>query len=274
MCLIAMAVDAAPDLPLVVAANRDEFFNRPAAEAGWWRDAPDVLAGRDLEGGGTWMGVSRAGRFAAVTNYRDLSIRVEEPRSRGAAVRAFLEGSEEPEAFLTALAREGHRYGPFSLVAGGPEGLWWTSSVTGEVARLSPGIHALSNHLLDTPWPKVQQLSAGLRAALDGPRERLEDALLAQLADDTRAPRDALPDTGVGPSLEAGLSSAFVALPGYGTRCSTVLRVHGDGTIQLRERSFDVDARPTGDRAFAWSRLQPGGVCAKKDERPQRQDPR
>ncbi len=234
-----MAVDAAPDLPLVIAANRDEFFNRPAAEAGWWRDAPQVLAGRDLLGGGTWMGITREGRFAAVTNYRDPQVRVEEPRSRGAAVRAYLEGDEAPEAYLTALAREAHRYGPFSLIVGDPRGLWWTSSVTGEVARIAPGIHALSNHLLDTPWPKVQRITAGLGAALDGPREGLAETLMGILSDPTPGPADALPDTGVGAALEAGLSPIHVALPSYGTRCSTVMIVHRDGRVAFQERSRD-----------------------------------
>jgi uncharacterized protein with NRDE domain len=241
-----MAVDAAPELPLVIAANRDEFFTRSTAAAGWWDDIPQVLAGRDLEGGGTWMGVTRAGRFAAVTNYRDLSIRVEDPRSRGAAVRGFLEGGEAAEEYLTALAREGHRYGPFSMVAGDPSGLWWTSSVTGEVARITPGVHALSNHLLDTPWPKVQRATTGLGAALDGPRDRLTETLMELLSDSTPGPAEALPDTGVGATLEAGLSPIHVALPGYGTRCSTVVIVHRSGRVDFRERSLEPSGRQAG----------------------------
>ncbi len=246
MCLIAIAVDAAPDLPLVIAANRDEFFTRPAAPAGWWDDAPRIFAGRDLPGDGTWMGITRGGRFAAVTNYRDLSIRVEEPRSRGALVRGFLEGDEEPERFLNALAGEAHRYGPFSLVAGVPGALWWTSSVTGAVARIPRGIHALSNHLLDTPWPKVRRVTAGLRRALDGPRDVLGETLLAVLADRSPAPADALPDTGVGGILEAGLSPIFVSLPGYGTRCSTVLLADRDGGVVVRELSWGAEGEAAG----------------------------
>lgn len=257
MCLIAIAVDAAPDLPLVVAANRDEFFDRPSATAGWWRDAPRICAGRDLQGGGTWMGITREGRFAAVTNYRDLSIRVEEPRSRGALVRSFLEGDEAPEAFLSALARES--YGPFSLLVGVPGALWWTSSVTGEVARIPPGIHALSNHLLDTPWPKVRRITEALRRALDGPRDALEAALLEGLSDRSPAPADALPDTGVGPVLEASLSPVFVSLPGYGTRCSTVLRVGRDGRWAMRERSWGPDGAAAGDASMASRRGLRGG---------------
>ena len=247
MCLIAMAVDAAPDLPLVIAANRDEFFARPTAAAGWWSDAPGVLAGRDLEGGGTWMGVTRGGRLAAATNYRDPSIKVEEPLSRGGLVLAFLEGTASPKDFLTSLAGEAGRYGPFCLVAGVPGELWWTSSQTREAARIPSGVHALSNRLLDSPWPKVRRVREGLEQALAGPRAALDQALLGILSDRTPGAAEDLPDTGVGPVLEAGLSPIFVSLPGYGTRCSTLLFIGSDGAVRFREMSWNSEGLRTGE---------------------------
>ena len=242
-----MAVQAVPDLALVLAANRDEFFTRPTAAARWWAEFPGLLAGRDLDAGGTWLGITRRGRIAALTNYRDPSHRArgDHARSRGELVTDFLAGDEPAAAWLAGL--DGAAYRPFSLLAGSAKGLWWTSPVIGEVARVPPGIHALSNHLLDTPWPKIERISEALALALAGPREDLEDALLAALADQTPAPEETLTDTGVGPVLERGLSPVFVSLPGYGTRCSTVITVNADGRVTFVERSFDRSGEVTGE---------------------------
>ena len=250
MCLIALAIDAAPDLSLVIAANRDEFFARPAAAARWWPEGPEdpgLLAGRDLEAGGTWLGITRRGRIAALTNYRNPLRKpcLDNARSRGELVTGFLTGNEPAAAWLDGL--DGAAYRPFSILAGSAKGLWWMSPVVGEVARVPRGAHALSNHLLDTPWPKVNRIREGMARALDGPRDSLEGALLAALADRTTAPDGALPDTGVGQVLERGLSPIFVSLPGYGTRCSTVITENADGRVTFVERSFNTSGEVTGE---------------------------
>ena len=247
MCLIALAVDPAQDLSLVIAANRDEFFPRPTEEARWWPELPSLLAGRDLEAGGTWLGITRGGRIAALTNYRDPSrkLRSDHARSRGELVTGFLAGDTPAEPWLARL--DGATYRPFSLLAGSAKGLWWTSPIVGEVSRVPRGVHALSNQLLDTPWPKVVRIREALAQTLVSPREDLEDALLAALADRTPAPDDAHPDTGVDAVLERGLSPIFVSLPGYGTRCSTVITVTPDGRVAFVERSFDTLGEVTGE---------------------------
>jgi len=244
MCLVGLALGAAPDLPLVLAANRDERFTRPAAPARWWDDVPGLLAGRDLQARGTWLGLTRQGRVAALTNVRTPSPPAA-PRSRGELVAGVLAAPTPPEAALGSIARE--LYPPFSLLAGGPAGLWWTSSLTGTVERLAPGIHGLSNHLPDSLWPKVLKVRQGLAQALEGPRAVLVERLFSLLADRSAAPDAALPDTGVGLALERGLAPVFVSLPGYGTRCSTVILFHGGGTVTFHERSFDEHAAVTGE---------------------------
>jgi uncharacterized protein with NRDE domain len=191
------------------------------------------------------MGLSSDGRFAAVTNYRAPAPRRSGAWSRGDLVTGFLRGTASADAYLAAVDRTA--YNPFCLLAGGCDGLWWTSSVQGGVARIPAGIHALSNHLLDSPWPKVLRAREALARALEGPRAGLIDALLAVLADRSPAADAALPDTGVGFVLERGLAPIFVSLPGYGTRCSTVVLFNRDGRVTFVERSFDAAAAVTGE---------------------------
>ena len=166
MCLILVAWQAHPDYPLVVAANRDEFFARPAAPAGWWQDAPDVFAGRDLEAGGTWLGLTRAGRFAGLTNFRDPGRNRVGTPSRGALVADFLGSTESSAEALARLQREGPRYNAFNLFVSDGDTLGIYESESGAARLLEPGVHALSNHLLDTPWPKVRAGKARLFRAL------------------------------------------------------------------------------------------------------------
>ncbi|MBW3572965.1 MAG: NRDE family protein [Gemmatimonadetes bacterium] len=239
MCLIALALDAHPSYRLVVAANRDEFYARPAAQAQWWADAPDVLAGRDLREGGTWMGVTRGGRVAAVTNYRDpgLAERPDAP-SRGALVADFLRGAADAEAYAHALARRAARYNGFNLLVGDEGGFFYLSNRAEGVRRLEPGVYGLSNALLDTPWPKVQRARRAMADALaaaegDGWDAPLWDAL----ADRVIAADDALPDTGVGAERERLLSAPFIRTEVYGTRASTVLTIARDGQVRFVERS-------------------------------------
>jgi uncharacterized protein with NRDE domain len=240
MCLIAIAWRAHPEFPLVVAANRDEWRDRPATPAGWWHDHPDLLAGRDLQAGGTWMGVTRSGRFAAVTNFRDPSDRRTTARSRGTLVTDFLLGTESPERYLAALAPRAADYNGFNLLLADGHSLFYFGSREGEVRPVEPGVHALSNHLLDEPWPKV----ARARAALEGALGDGDEPLFAMLSDATPAPDAQLPDTGVGIEKERMLSPALITGEAYGTRASTVLRCTAR-SARLEERTRDAQGGVT-----------------------------
>jgi uncharacterized protein with NRDE domain len=247
MCLIAIAWRAHADFPLVVAANRDEWRDRPAAPAHWWPDHPGLLAGRDLQAGGTWMGITREGRFAAVTNFRDPSDRRSTALSRGALVTEFLLGDETPAAFLAGLADRAGQYNGFNLLVSDGESLLYFGSREGEVRAVEPGVHALSNHLLDEPWPKVQRARAALR---DSPGDG-DEPLFAMLSDTTPAPDHQLPDTGVGIERERMLSPILITGADYGTRASTVLRA-GVREARFEERTRDATGAATNRAVFAF----------------------
>jgi uncharacterized protein with NRDE domain len=243
MCLILFAWKVLPDFPLVLAANRDEFYERPSAPADFWEDAPDLLAGRDLRDGGTWLGVTREGRVAALTNYRDpASLKTGAP-SRGILVSDYLRGRENPEAYLGRIAPEADCFNGFNLLVGDADELLCFSN-RGARERLQPGIYGLSNHLLDTPWPKVAQGKSALKALLQAEKGVAPEALFALLADRTRPPDDRLPDTGVGLEWERVLSPLFIESPAYGTRSSTVLLIDRDGCMTFIERVFNGAADP------------------------------
>lgn len=226
MCLILIAWKVHPDFPLVLAANRDEFYDRPSAPAAFWSDHPEVLAGRDLTAGGTWLGVTRRGRFAALTNYRDPAQAAPERPSRGALVAGFLTGAAEPAAYLAATQEYGARCNGYNLLVGDRQSLWWASNVSGDVRSLAPGIYGLSNQLLDSAWPKVDAAKSALAVALAQlPGER---PLAELLADPCIHPDERLPRTGVPLEWERALSAAFIRAPGYGTRASTVVKIGRD----------------------------------------------
>ena len=250
MCLIVLAWKASPEAHLAVAANRDEFFARRTAPAAWWADEPGVLAGRDLEAGGTWLGVTRGGRFAALTNFRDASApRKNGAPSRGGLAADFLRGATSAADYAAAVRAIAGRYHGFNLLVSDGAELWSFSNVEGEPEHLGPGVWGLSNHLLETPWPKVttarSRLEAALRAANGA--ENLERRLLDLLEDRATAPESELPATGLPRDWERALSAAFVELPGYGTRASTALVVAADGTVRFTERSFGPRGAPLGE---------------------------
>ena len=238
MCLILFAWQAHPDYPLVVAANRDEWRERPSAPAVWWDDAPDILAGRDLEAGGTWLGVTRSGRFAAITNFRDPSDRKSTAPSRGQLVADYLRGHATPHDYLAALAENAARYNGFNLLLADANSMCYFGSREGTVIDVAPGIHGLSNHLLDEPWPKVEKGKLALGAAFQG--KMSEDALLERsfylLSDTSSVADSALPNTGVGLEWERVLSPALIIADKYGTRNSTVL-LRGAREIVFEERT-------------------------------------
>lgn len=239
MCLILFAWKLRPDFPLVLAANRDEFHARPTGAAGFWDDLPAILAGRDLEGMGTWLGVTRSGRFAAVTNYRDAAPAPREAVSRGLLASRFLEGGEAPGAFTSNVGADGNAYRGFNFLAGDRDELWWVSNRGGAARKLAPGVYGLSNHLLDTPWPKVTQGKQRLRSALE--LAPAVEPLLELLADTTVAAEQELPETGVGPERERLLSAARIVSSAYGTRSSSALVIGIDGRVRFAERAYGSD---------------------------------
>ena len=245
MCLIVLAWQVHPDYPLVVAANRDEFFARPAAPASFWTDQPDVLAGRDLDAGGSWLGVTRRGRFAALTNYREGSQPRPEAPSRGALVADFLCGKDDPQGYLEALAERGGQYNGFNLFVGDGQHLGYYSNRGAGWRALEPGIYGLSNHLIDTPWPKLAAAKTAFTAALA--QLPTTTAFFELLADRELVADAHLPETGVTIEWERILSAVFVASPAYGTRASTLLTLARSGQVTLTERSFGADAQALGE---------------------------
>ena len=263
MCLILLAWRSHPDYPLVVAANRDEHFARPTAPACYWQQTPGLLAGRDLDAGGTWMGVTRHGRFAALTNFReprqapDHGANTANPPSRGGLVSDFLAGSAQAEDYLAALAPVAKSYNGFNLVCGTlDQGFWHFSNRGGQPRLLKPGIYGLSNHLLDTPWPKVAQGKSELARALYA--LPTEAPLFELLRDDRIYNDDRLPRTGVSLEWERTLSAAFVRAPNYGTRSSTVLLHDREGRISFDELNYLPDARAAARNRFRFSLEQQG----------------
>ncbi|MCQ4296016.1 NRDE family protein [Pseudomonas stutzeri] len=234
MCLIVFAWRPDHTQPLVVAANRDEFHARPSQPLGHWEDAPWVIAGRDLQAGGTWMGITTGGRFAALTNIRAPG----QPtalRSRGELPERFLRAELPPPEYIAKVAERHGDYAGFNLLVGDHQSLWHFNSHSGMATALEAGVYGLSNAGLDTPWPKLKKARAALAAALDQPDT---SRLLALLADPQPAAEHELPQTGVPLEWERRLSSIFIVSPEYGTRASTALIRHADGALDVLERSF------------------------------------
>jgi uncharacterized protein with NRDE domain len=245
MCLVVIALDAHPAFSLVLAANRDEYHARPAAQAAWGDGAfAGILAGRDLAAGGTWLGVGRDGRFALVTNVRDGKPQDPAAPSRGAIVPQLL--AAPLGEGLAALAREAPRYNGFNVLAGHASSVRWMSNRGGEPRRIEHGVHGLSNALLDVPWPKVVRTERRLEAWIASESTDVAP-LFDALADHTRAADGELPSTGVALEWERILSSPFIATERYGTRCSTVYTVDREGRATFRERSFAPDGAAIGD---------------------------
>jgi uncharacterized protein with NRDE domain len=250
MCLVLIALDSHPEYSLIVAANRDEFYDRPTAPAAFWADAPSVLAGRDLQAGGTWLGIDRRVRFAAVTNYRQGERESSAPRSRGRLVSDYLTTDTDLPEHIERVRSEAGLYNGFNLIAGDARGLSYYSNREDRVRSLPRGLYGLSNHLLDTPWPKVAATKSAFGALLNGGASQLTEDLFTLLSDPSRPTDALLPSTGVGPEWERLLSSAFIASDDYGTRSSTVVLVGRDGSIVFVERSFGPGGVPGREARF------------------------
>lgn len=249
MCLIFFAVDQHPRYRLLVAANRDEFYQRPTRPMDFWAEDANLLAGRDLQAEGTWLGVSRHGRFAFVTNYRDpANIRADAP-SRGKLVSDFLQSRQSPEDYIHAVASRGAAYNGYNLVVGAGVDVYYHSNYAGDVQRLERGLYGLSNALLETPWPKLlrgkQTMQQLFSAATISP-----NAIFEALYDGTRAPDSQLPNTGIGLERERALSSMFIKTSGYGTRCSTVLMMDRHDHVEITERTYNLTDFSYHDQAF------------------------
>ncbi len=282
MCLIAFAWQAHPDFPLVVAANRDEWRERPAAPAHWWPDSPDLLAGKDLKADGTWLGVTRTGRFAALTNFRDPSDRKSGAPTRGKLVSDYLQGSLGPAEYLDTLRAHAAAFEGFNLLVGDASSLYCFSNRGAAIESVAPGVHALSNHTLDEPWPKVEKSKSALEAILqakmagearpasispylpvaaasaDGTGHHQPDvaaiksALFALLSSRAAALDDELPRTGVGLEWERILSPIMIAGKDYGTRCSTALILAASGDAFFSEWTRGASGEVAGRVDFGF----------------------
>ncbi len=244
MCLLLLALHRVADKPWLLLGNRDEFHARPTAPAAAWRDAPDVIGGRDLQADGSWLALHRSGRFAAVTNVRT-GAATPARRSRGALVGDFVTGDATAADYVAAIAARRADYGPFNLVVGDATA-WFVSSSDGQPRPLTDGVHAFSNGSPDDEWPKMRRLRARFNATLASGAP-LDGALLDLLVDSEQPGDDELPNTGVGLDLERRLAPIFIRGATYGTRASTLAYARSDGHLVLHERRFGPDAVPLGE---------------------------
>lgn len=253
MCLILLALDQHPRYSLVLATNRDEFFARPTTPAAFWPEAPDLLAGRDLQAGGTWLGITRQGRLAAVTNVREPGGLRAGARSRGDLTGAFLLSQQPAAGYLDELQGRGGDYNGYNLICGDVNGeLYYQSNRQRGLQPLAAGFHGISNASLDTPWPKVVQGQAALHAVLIQ-EDFLLDDLLPVLNNRNPAPDEQLPDTGAGQTMERMLSSRFIHSAGYGTRASTILRVDREGRVEWKEWRWNGDGELEGATRYGFN---------------------
>lgn len=249
MCLIVFAYHCYPDYPLVLAANRDEFYARPTAPLAFWEDHPSLLAGRDLKEHGTWMGITTGGRIAAITNYRDPhGIKAGAP-SRGRLVSDFLIGDTAPSRYLESISAVADQYNGFNLIVGDATGLFYFSNYVEAVQEIEPGIHGLSNHLLNTPWPKVERCKHRFETALQSGDALAGNRIWEVMTDQHPALDEHLPDTGIDPAWERALSSIFIATPGYGTRSSSVVTVDRGGRMAFTEITWQTE-KPAPEEAL------------------------
>ncbi len=242
MCLLLVSYNTHPEYKLIIAANRDEFYNRPAEPAAYWKEYPLLLAGRDLQAGGTWLGITRQGRLAAITNYRDMKNLKTEAPSRGELVKDFLTGTESPGKFSERLLTSAEKYNGYNLIFGDMHELRYFSNQTKKPVKLLPGIYGLSNHLLDTPWHKVEKSKTSFKKILSK-ENILPEALFEILTDTSVPPDELLPDTGLALEIERAVSPVFVATPFYGTRSSTVILIDKNNRVTFIEKSLNLQTR-------------------------------
>lgn len=249
MCLIFISINRHPEYKLIIAANRDEFYNRKTAPANFWNDQPEILAGRDLEAGGTWLGVNKRGKVSMITNYRDPQNINPKAPSRGKLVSDFLSDQSHGKAYLQNIPHP-EEYNGFNLITGTADALYYFSNYRDGITEMKSGLYGLSNHLLDSPWPKVLKGKALMTDLLS--KQFTTNDLFALLYNERVASDDLLPDTGVGLERERALSAMFIKSPGYGTRCSTVLLVDRDNNFTFCERVYDLSTFQFTERKFTF----------------------
>jgi len=237
MCLIVFAYKAHPKYKFIFAANRDEFYDRPTKQADYWKDHPELLCGKDLQAGGTWMGITKQGRFAAVTNYRDLKNIKEDAPSRGILTSDFLNNNISAEEYYENIEPSLQDYNGFNLILGSVDELFYFSTHTSGFKKLEPGIYGLSNAILNTEWPKVKKSKDVLSLLLKNDEIHPWE-LLSILNDTQKAKDEELPETGVGLEWEKILSSIFIQSPKYGTRCSTAVVADIENNVRFAEKTF------------------------------------
>lgn len=252
MCILFIAVAQHPKFPLIIAANRDEFHARPTQISEFWQQPSTLLAGRDLEAGGTWMGVTRNGRISALTNIRDPKRNVENAVSRGGLVTSYLTSSISNQRYTEELIETAEQYNGYNLLFGDIRSLNLSvfNNHTGQSQNMTPGYYGLSNASLDTPWPKIERGKLALADYCETHQDLYTDALFALLADQTKAENHMLPDTGVPSEWEKQLSSIFIQGETYGTRTSTLLFVDHDANLFWQEKTFNPSGKETADRTF------------------------
>jgi uncharacterized protein with NRDE domain len=252
MCLVLFAWKVHPEHRLVLAANRDEFHQRPSRELHWWPDQPNLLAGRDLQAGGTWLAVGRTGRFATVTNYREHQRKKPGLRSRGAIVTDFVGGKDRPATFAESI--EGERYAGFSLLAADDADLCYVSNRGDDPVTLAPGVYGLSNASLGAPWAKVVRGRDALHSLIDSGNANLT-SLVRLMGDRTAAPVHEI-ETGELPfELARALTATFIVSPDYGTRCTTVMTWSYSGDVSLGEYRFDPAGEKAGESQFRFAAM-------------------
>ena len=238
MCLLIFSYKLHPTYRLVLAANRDEFCDRPTRSIAFWDDMPQILAGRDLKGSGTWLGVTRSGRIAALTNFRDPASIKEQAPSRGLLVSNYLGGSQSPQDYLEQIKSAGHAYNGFNLLIGDQKELYYYSNIKNEIQKIKPGLYGVSNHVLDTPWPKVEKGKADFKALIEEKKTIKPEDIFNILNNRSRPADDKLPHTGVSLEWERMLSAMFITSDEYGTRSSSAILIEKTGRLTFAERTF------------------------------------
>jgi uncharacterized protein with NRDE domain len=249
MCLIFLSFQNHPTYKMLIASNRDEFYNRKTAAAKHWEDYPRIIGGRDLEAKGTWMAMTTYGKISLLTNYRDPQNINPSAPSRGHLVSDYLERNIDAENYMNEVQVSGKLYNGFNLIAGTVDELYYYSNYSEGIKNIAPGLHGLSNHLLDTPWPKIRRGKEKLKSILT--QKTLQPKILFEfLYDNEQAADNALPDTGIGLERERALSSMFIKTPNYGSRCSTVVLVDQKNHVQYAERVYDLKTFEFEERSF------------------------
>jgi len=249
MCLINFQLNNHSKYKLVMAANRDEEYSRPTEAAHYWQEHPHILGGRDLRGMGTWLGITKNGRISALTNIRNTKeLLSTHQKSRGHLVSSYLIGNQNPSEYLNDISKSGKDYAGFNLLVGNQDEIFYLNNYENEVIEVDQGLHGLSNHHLDTPWPKVVKGKDGLKKIMESKDGDVED-LFRLLRDNDTAENKELPDTGLSKEIEKNLSPLFINMDKYGTRCSTVILIDHSDNVTFVERTYS-DAEQTGEEKF------------------------